>query len=54
MTIEELRLKLEAIHINYKGADLEASHAEADDALLEYINDDEVHHLYERLEKWYA
>ncbi len=34
--------------------DIEASHATADDALLEYINDPEISAAFNALEKWYA
>lgn len=34
--------------------DCEKSHQEADQALLEYINDSEVTEVYARIRKWYA
>ena len=34
--------------------DMEEAHKYADDALLKYINDEEVTMLYERINRWYA
>lgn len=36
------------------GTDVEHDHAEADDLLIEYINDPEIEKAYDRIEKWYA
>ena len=35
-------------------ADLEALHAEADELLLNYINDPEIEKVFEEVPKWYA
>jgi hypothetical protein len=35
-------------------SDIEANHAKADDALLEYINDKDITEAYKKIEKWYA
>ena len=35
-------------------ADLEASHAEADELLLSYVNDKEIEQAFEEVPKWYA
>lgn len=53
MTIEELREKLEEIERRGWG-DWEAVHGEQGDALLEYINDDQVSKIYNRTTKWCA
>lgn len=37
-----------------QSGDREIAHCEADDALLEFINDDEVTEAFGRIEKWYA
>ncbi len=34
--------------------DHEAAHATADDALLDFIDDDEIREAFNRIEKWYA
>ena len=34
--------------------DIEASHAEADELLLQYINDPEIEKAFEEVPKWYA
>lgn len=35
-------------------ADIEAIHCDADDALLAYLNDDEIKKIYDDIVKWYA
>jgi len=37
-----------------QNGDHESAHCEADDALLEFINDDEVTKAFNAIEKWYA
>jgi hypothetical protein len=51
MTKEELLAKLRECQ---KGGDIEDDHYEADQALLEFINDKDVTEAYEAIEKWYA
>lgn len=52
MTKEELIQNLKALsESNY---DIEVGHGQADEWLLEYINDAEVTELFNELEKWYA
>lgn len=51
MTKEELLTKLEACA---QDGDVEASHSDADDALIEYINDPEIAEAYHAVPKWYA
>lgn len=34
--------------------DIEASHSDADDLLLKYINDTDISNAYEEVPKWYA
>lgn len=36
------------------GGDPEICHGEADELLLNYINDDEVKQAFDAIEKWYA
>lgn len=51
MNKSELIAKLEKIKEN---SDTEVAHADADEALLEFINDAEIREAYEKIEKWYA
>ena len=51
MTIDELIVKLEEL-INCD--DPEAAHMEADELLLEYINDKKVTEAFNSIRKWYA
>ena len=50
MTKKELIEKLLALDNN----DPEASHSEADDLLLDFINDKKVEEAFYKIEKWYA
>lgn len=55
MTLEELiegLRKLEAHDDGY--CDLEEVHIQADNLLLEYINDPEVTEAFEKIDKWYS
>jgi hypothetical protein len=36
------------------GADVEAAHSLADDALIKYINSSEVKDAYDKIVRWYA
>jgi len=56
MTIEELRRKLYTLVAKEDGGqfDTETAHVEADELLLEYINDEEVSRSFHDLNKWYA
>lgn len=51
MTKNELILKLKELQ---KSNDTETAHAEADDLILEYINDEEIKREYDAISKWYA
>lgn len=51
MTKDELLEKLSALA---EGHDSEHAHAEADKALIEFIDDDEITAAYQSVEKWYA
>lgn len=51
MTKEELLAKLKELKSN---SDCEDAHIEADDALLDYINDQEISESYGAIGKWYA
>ena len=35
-------------------SDIESAHGDADDLLLDYINDKEVREAFDNIEKWYA
>lgn len=37
-----------------QNSDREAGHLEADEALLDYIGDDEIREAFEQIRKWYA
>jgi hypothetical protein len=37
-----------------KNFDTEVAHIEADDLLIEYINDEEIKKAYDEVSKWYA
>jgi len=51
MTKDEL---LERLRACAKNGDTEIAHSDADDALIEYINDPEITEAYEAVSKWYA
>ena len=51
MTKEELIAKLKECALN---DDTEVAHLDADDALLEYINDPDVKAAFDDVDKWYA
>jgi len=53
MTKLELIEKLKQIEIKY-GDDWEVVHGRQDDALLEYIDDEEVKEIFYRTAKWCA
>lgn len=53
MTRDELLDKLRKIK-DTKGWDKEVTHGEADQALLDFINDPEIEQAYDAIEKWYA
>lgn len=51
MTKEELLMVLKECVEN---TDTECAHADADDALISYINDPEIAEAYAAIGKWYA
>lgn len=51
VTKQELIEKLRELK---KDADLEMAHVDADDYLLEYINDPQVTEAFHAINKWYA
>ncbi len=53
MTKEELINKLKEIN-QREELDTEKAHSDADDLLIEYINDEEVKYAYDKISKWYA
>lgn len=40
--------------VDLQETDPETGHIEADEALMEYINDKEIEEAFEKLEKWYS
>lgn len=52
MTLDELKDKLKEI-LKVNDFDEEKNHRDADMALLDFINDDEVSDLFDEI-KWYA
>lgn len=53
MTIEDLIHALELINERSSG-DREVDHIEADNLLMDYINDDRVRKAFDEIYKWYA
>ena len=51
LTKEQLLRKLKFLSML---ADLEIAHSEADQALLDFIDDDEIRSAFNSLDKWYA
>lgn len=51
LTREQLLERLRDCETN---EDTEGAHADADKALLDYIDDPEVRAIYEAVDKWYA
>jgi len=51
MTRQELLERLKEINEN---SDTEGGHIEADEALIEYINDEDIKKAYDDIRKWYA
>lgn len=49
----EILQKLEAL-AQYNDGDIEANHGDADDLLLELIDDEEITKAYNSIKKWYA
>lgn len=56
MTKEELLRELISFQVKTKDMywDQEGAHIRADEALLEYINDEEIKKAYNSIDKWYA
>ena len=52
MKLDKLKDKLEYIIGN--GGDPEGDHMNAENLLLDYINDEEVSILFNSIEKWYS
>lgn len=53
MTKKELLKKLKLI-VEAGNCDMESSHLQADEALLEYINDPKITEAFQEIEKWYS
>jgi hypothetical protein len=53
VTKEELITKLKEL-LEESHGDCENTHVEADEALLEFINDPEITEAFGEIEKWYA
>lgn len=45
---------LEKLKEASENMDTEAAHGDADDALIEFINDPEITDAYNKVHKWYA
>jgi hypothetical protein len=53
MTKQELLEILKKLEGISPDQDVERPHIEADEALIEYINDPEIAEAYEKIPKWY-
>ena len=51
MTKEQL---IRALNEECHSGDKEVDHSEADDLLLQYINDKDIEEAYDAIDKWYA
>lgn len=51
MTKEVLLDKLRELA---SSSDLESAHSDADDLLIDFINDSEIRKAYDKIDKWYA
>lgn len=54
ITKDELLQKLIDIATDVRSSDPARDHQEADEALLEYVDDPEISAAFERIEKYYA
>ena len=45
---------IDKLHNLKESGDHEGAHGDADEALLDYIHDDEVTEAFDDIEKWYA
>jgi hypothetical protein len=57
MTIDELKEKLLQIKLNQDKStfrDTESDHIAADEALLEFINNEETSEIFNSIHRWYA
>ena len=54
MTKEDLIKKLEYIAKPKLSSDTEVDHIDADNLILEYINDNDIAEAYNNIRKWYA
>ena len=52
MTKDELRERID--QISFFVNDVEERHIQLDNALLEYINDDDISELFCKVERWYS
>ena len=53
MTKEELLIKLRGLADGSR-FDVEHDHVEADDLLIQYINDPDITEAFDAIKKWYA
>ena len=51
MTKQEI---IEALCIEHENSDVECAHVNADNLLLQYINDNEISEAFEAVPRWYA
>lgn len=52
--ISKAELLKELQELSKDSADPEASHAEADELLLRYVNDSEIEQAFDKVPRWYA
>jgi hypothetical protein len=45
---------IKKLKVLQENGDTENDHIDADDLLIEYINDKEIEEAYEAIDKWYA
>lgn len=53
ITKQELKARLQQI-VDRTSGDTESDHADADEALLDYVDDAEILEIYESIGGWYA
>jgi hypothetical protein len=54
MTKEELLVKLQKLKQEEEDRGCDCTHGDADKALIDYINDEDIKTAYKALKKWYA
>ena len=54
MTKAAVMYELKRCELESTEGDRESAHSDADDALLKFINDNEIKQAYDNIKKWYA